>query len=37
VDNEDFLRLVGDNNYNTVEMAFRRHEMEKSLEVLDGI
>lgn len=37
VDNEAFLKLVGDNNYNTVEMAFRRHEMEKSLEVLDGI
>lgn len=30
VDNEDFLRLVGDNDYNTVEMVFRRHEMEKS-------
>lgn len=37
VDNEAFLKLVGNNNYNTVEMAFRRHEMEKSLEVLDGV
>ena len=37
VDNESFLKVVGDNDYNTVEMAFRRHEMEKSLEVLDGV
>lgn len=37
VDNKDFLQIVGNNDYNSVEMAFRRHEVEKSLEVLDGV
>ena len=35
--NAEFLDILCNNDYNTVEMAFRRHEMEKSLEVLDGV